>query len=165
MHKHLQALALFILCTTVNANAQDCITLDAEAIRTAPVSGYAPTYFDKGRAAIAVNSVKHEDKPAAVSFAFEGASGRYDIQLTTLLESDGESTYQVLVDGKLVGVMQNPETTTDYLPHENIFKNIRLKSGATITVVCIAHTNGKVPEGNGTAYARGRWSSISFCKR
>ncbi|REE01183.1 hypothetical protein [Marinoscillum furvescens] len=148
----------------LSAQSQDCYTIPAKAINTAVVSDYAPTYFDKGRQAIAVNSIKYPDQYAAVSFSFDQATGVYDIYLTSLLESDGESTYQILIDGKLVGEYQNPESTEDYKPFENVFKEVSLQKGATVSVACIAHTNGKVPEGSGTAYARGRWTSIRFCK-
>ncbi len=35
-------------------------------------------------------------------------------------------------------------------------------AGATIAVESLANTNGKIPEGDGTAFARGRWTTLEL---
>jgi len=40
---------------------------------------------------------------------FNGPTDVYNIILTTLTETDGESTYNILIDGKKIGEFTNPE--------------------------------------------------------
>lgn len=126
------------------------------------VNGFAPTYRDNERKAIAVNSVEYPDEWAAANTRFTGSTGTYDITLTTLTEIDGESSYRLRVGSTLVGTYKNPESNTDYSPRNKKWTAVAVKNGDVIQVECLANTNGKIPEGNGTAYARGRWSQVKL---
>ena len=85
-----------------------------------------------------------------------------NVILVTLGETDGESPYQVLLNGNEIGSFTNSETSIDY--RENYFDlgSLTLKPGDIISVKAKAVTNGKIPENDGTAYARGRWRGLVF---
>lgn len=126
------------------------------------IDGFVAPYKDKGRNAVAINAGAHKNKYAASTKVFDGASSYYDITLTSLTEEDGESTYRLKVNGKLVGEFQNPETTADMQPFTHTFKNVLVLKDDVIQIESNTHSNGKIPEGDGFAFSRGRWRSISF---
>ncbi len=102
----------------------------------------------------------------AAETTYTGESGKVNITLNTMLESDGESEYIVYIDGQKIGEVTNPRTfgteTKDYTISPNLLteKRIKIKKGATIRVEFSSATNGLVPEGDLTATSRGRWSSV-----
>ncbi len=122
-----------------------------------------PVYIDKKRAAMAINAV-HDD----ARNVFLGGSTEYtkkggntfNLTLVTLTEIDGESEYRVKLNKKVIGKFKNPETETDYAEAYFEMKNIKIKQGDKITVESKAVTNGKIPENDETAYARGRWRGL-----
>jgi Secretion system C-terminal sorting domain len=145
---------------TVSCNG---VTLSAiNDFNNLQINGFAATYKDTARNAIAVNPTQSGTSWAAASTTFTGSAGSYNITLNTLSELDGESSYRLLVNGTLVGTYQNPSTTTDYTPNSKVWTAIQVPTGATIQVECQAHTNGLIPEGTSTAYSRGRWTSVVF---
>ena len=129
-------------------------------------SGVVPYYMDEARRALAINAARawKRDEFAAASTIFYGDRNNYDIQLTTLAEFDGECTYRVLVNDKEVGVFINASVHVDddYKPIKAVFRNVRLSAGDKITVESNTHTNGLIPEGDGTAWARGRWTELAL---
>ncbi|WP_281986712.1 DUF7594 domain-containing protein [Aquimarina aggregata] len=129
---------------------------------TLSVSGFSPAYKDNARNAVAIDASKYKGKFAAAEATFGGDTGKYDIKLTTLTEIDGESSYRVSIDGVRVGEFKNPTTATDYAESGTTFKGIEVKKGAKIRVEFNSHTNGNIPEGNGTAFSRGRWTALDF---
>ena len=78
-----------------------------------------------------------------------------------LTETDGESRYRVFIDGELLKEFQNPETGKDYEPHVESLGVVDLEVGTVIRVECKPETNGKIPEGDGTAWSRGRWTKLT----
>ena len=121
-------------------------------------------YVDKGRKALAINAAQHKDRFAAAEGSFNGNAGTYDLALVALTETDGESSYRVLVNGKQIGQAQNPETTEDYKVARHRFSGIELKTGDTIRVEFNTHSNGKIPEGDAFAFSRGRWRALRIVK-
>ncbi len=149
------------------ASTADAATLSFEATTAFPVidAGEVPYYSEApGRSSLAINAAKVEyrDKFARASMVFEGPSGLFDITLTTLAELDGEAPYRVLINDVLIGSATNPEVTVDYTPVRHTFEDIVVPEGATIAVESLANTNGKIPEGEGTAFARGRWTTLEL---
>lgn len=147
-----------------NAHAD---TFVFEATRDFPVidAGEIPYYSESpGRASLAINAAieDYRNKFARATLRYEGESDFYDITLTGLAELDGEAQYRVLVNDVLVGTATNPEVETDYTPIRHTFEDIVVPNGATVAVESLANTNGKIPEGDGTAYARGRWTSLEL---
>lgn len=129
-----------------------------------PVTGpdFVPFYKDGARKALAINAAQHKDKFAAANVAFAGESGTYDITLTTLTETDGESTYRMVIAGKTIGAYTNPTTQSDYQPAGHTWRNIAVKKGDEIRVEFNTASNRKIPEGSGFAYSRGRWTRLAF---
>lgn len=134
-------------------------TRDVEAVTG---SDFVPFYKDNNRKALAINAAQHKDKFAAARAVFAGESGTYDIALTTLTETDGESTYRLLIGGKAVGTYTNPATQEDYQPAGHTWRNVPVKKDDVIQVEFNTASNKKQPEGSGFAYSRGRWTHLAF---
>lgn len=131
------------------------------------VDGYAPYYVDKARGALAINAAEpsYRNKFAAAQHTFSGETGTYAMTLYTMQETDGESEYIVTINGNEVLKTQNVPTKIDYSIHErHAAKDVELKPGDVIQVASNAPTNGLIPEGDTTAYARGRWTEIMLIK-
>ena len=142
-------------------------TLTFEATSDFPVidAGEVPYYSEApGRGSLAINAAKvdYRDKFARATMVFEGPAGFFDITLITLAELDGEAPYRVLINDVLIGSATNPEVTVDYTPVRHTFEDIVVPEGAIIAVESLANTNGKIPEGEGTAFARGRWTTLEL---
>ncbi len=160
MRKNL-ILLLFTIALVFPANAQD-LTIKAIDLELDEVPGFVPFYRDKGRDALAVNSIQYPDQWAAVQTEFEGPSGNYDLTLVTLTEFDGEPSYKIRVQGRLVADYQHLYTGVDFKEDRATWKNIPLNKGDIIRVEANNASNGLVPEGDGFAYARGRWVQLEF---
>jgi hypothetical protein len=128
------------------------------------VNGFAPAYKDESREALAIDAAQYKGQSAATTHTFEHPSGLYDITLSTLLETDGESRYRLKVGDNYLCEFKNPPTEQDYQPSGQTWRNIRIKKGDVIQVEFNSDTNGKIPEGDGTAFSRGRWTTLVFQK-
>ena len=155
---------LFFYAQTQEPSNKSIVLKATIDFTTLSVEGFVPATNKGGRKVLSVNAGKYKDKYAAAQSIFTGASGSYDIAINTLKEFDGESTYRIRIDGKLVGEYQNPRTDKDgdFSPAGTTFKNINVEKGDIVQVEFNSHTNGLIPEHGGTAYARGRWSSLVF---
>jgi hypothetical protein len=126
------------------------------------VEGSLEYYVDKRNQALAINaSVKQNRDAFAVAVThFSFKTGKYKMTLVTLSETDGESEYQVQVDGRALGTFRNPPDKEDY--QEILFDCgvVELKPKTEIQVAFNAVTNGKIPENDETAYSRGRWRGL-----
>lgn len=129
-------------------------------------AGEVTYYKDKKRNALAINAsvVTDRNKFAKATTIFSGKDGIYNVVLITLAEFDGECSYRFLINGTVKGTYQNLAVSqeNDYQEQKVIFKGITINNGDEIAIESNSHTNGKIPEGTGTAWARGRWKSISF---
>jgi hypothetical protein len=131
-------------------------------------SGQVDYYTDIGNDALAINAaiVANRDGFARASHSFTGQSGVYPVRITTLTEEDGESAYRLLVNGRVVGTYQNPRigsgSVLDLQPNHYVWNDIVLNAGDTISIESNADTNGEIPEGDGTAWARGRWRTLEL---
>jgi len=143
--------------------AEGAIVLKAvRDFRIVAGDGFVPAYKDGRHNALAINPDDYKDKFAAAQTKFTGKAGTYDITLTTMAEIDGESTYKLLIEGKLVGQFTNPKTSQDYKPTLKTWKNISVDKGATIRVEFNTATNSKAKQGRRMAYARGRWLALTL---
>lgn len=136
-----------------------------EDFQSLSVAGFPTAYVDKGRKAIALNAGKYKGVYTAVNYLFEGASNTYDLQLNTLCELDGESKYRIAINGELLeDIKTNPvifgTNQPDYTPASHTWGKIKLSKGDTIRVEASSETNGKIPEGDITAYSRGRFTGL-----
>lgn len=128
------------------------------------IKGKLPYYRDLGKGAYAIDASSEENRKgfAAASTKFPGPKGKYTLRLKALTEIDGESTYRVILNNDtLLMEFQNPETKVDLKPNNVSSAAVELKKGDIITVESNAHTNGKIPERGGTAWARGRWQNLT----
>ncbi|MEM0964587.1 MAG: DUF5060 domain-containing protein [Verrucomicrobiota bacterium] len=103
-------------------------------------------------------------KFARAALIFNGAPGVYDVDITTITEEDGESVYRLLVNGSVVRTFQNPQVdnTGDLQPFVHRWTGIPLQPGNTIAVESATDSNGLIPEGDGFAFARGRWRQLEL---
>jgi len=133
------------------------------------VPTFVKPYIDKTRKAIAINAAKVKNQYTAVNYPFKGENGIYNLQLDALAELDGESQYRITINGKLLdGVCTNPlifgTGLLDYSPVAHVWKKVALKKGDIIRVEASSETNGKIPEGDITAYSRGRFTGIKLSR-
>ena len=129
-----------------------------------PFDGFVPNYADNQRKALAINAAQYAGKKSAAEMQYEGNPGTFDLALMTLTETDGESTYEIYVSNKLVGKFQNPIAKNDYEKVTKVFPNVPLSAGNKIRIVFDAASNKRIPEGDGFACARGRWTGIAIAK-
>ncbi|MEO1618075.1 MAG: hypothetical protein AAFV88_19635 [Planctomycetota bacterium] len=123
---------------------------------------FVPSYQDKRQSALAINAAKYQDKFASATATYKGANGTFDLVLVSLAETDGESVYRVFVNEKSLGKVTNPPTENDYQPIGHRFESTQLSEGDVIRVDFNSASNGKIPEGDAFAFARGRWRSIQI---
>jgi len=123
--------------------------------------GFVEAYKDGGHDALAIDPGKYKDKFAAAEAKFTGDAGSYDITLTTMTETDGESTYKLLIGGKLAGNFTNPRTSIDYKPTMKTWKNVSVSKGAILRVEFNTATNSNKTSGR-IPYARGRWIALTL---
>jgi len=147
----------------VKPTAAGAIVLKAtDHFRIVEGAGFVPAYKDQGRGALAVNPDSYKDKFGAAETAFAGKPGVYDVTLTTLAETDGESTYRLRIDGKLVGEFTNPKTSEDYKPTHQTWKKVTVGKAAKIRVEFNTATNSTSRQGSRKGYSRGRWTTLTF---
>jgi hypothetical protein len=160
--------AAWLLCTAaLLSGAVHAETIVFQATSDFPVidAGEVPYYSEApGRLSLAINAANENfrDKFARATTVYQGESGFFDITITSLAELDGEAVYRVLINDVLVGTATNPAVTVDYTPIRHTFEDVVVPVGSTIAVESLANTNGNIPEGNGTAFARGRWTTLEL---
>ncbi len=123
---------------------------------------YAPAYHHKERNALAIDAAKYKDQYAIAEYIFKGEHGVYDLELTSLQETDGESTYVLFIDDERVTEVTNNPTTTDYEAQIHDLGKINLRPGQRIGIAFNSHSNGKIPEGEAFAFSRGRWTGLKL---
>ncbi|MDO6693317.1 hypothetical protein Q4574_08475 [Aliiglaciecola sp. 3_MG-2023] len=130
-------------------------------------TGEVPYYRHKAENALAINAVNthYRNKFAYADYTVEAKeAGMQTLTLVTLAEIDGESTYTVSINGQEIGRFTNPKTLEDYQEIYFHLHQVNLNKGDRIRVASKAVTNGKIPENNGTAFARGRWRALVLSK-
>lgn len=164
--------AFLISCTNTTDNKlnkaplKNTITLSAvddfKKIDGKDTSPYAPAYIDKNTNSLAINAVHYKNVFSNAQTIFNGVSGVYQIELTALTELDGESQYQISVNTQAYPLKTNPRTSIDYAPYTHKWESIRINSGDKLGVSFSSTTNGLIPEGDITAFSRGRWTEVKL---
>lgn len=153
-------LLLVFSCSTTR-NIETVVELSALEDFTIPDRpNYVPAYRHKDKNALAIDAGKYKDRFAIAETVFAGAAGTYQIELTTLGETDGESSYELLIDGQQKGRVTNQPTINDYAPQVHNLGMVRLLPGQVIAITFNSSSNGKIPEGDGFAFSRGRWTRL-----
>lgn len=153
-----------------NNGTTDCANYSLNALSDFPnisVSGFRPAYKDNAQNALAINAAQYKGEYAAAVTTFSGATGIYNLSLNTLAELDGESTYRIAINGnRLAQTFTNPvifgTSKPDYAPARFTWRDIPLQQGDNIRIEFNSATNGKIPEGNSTAFSRGRWTTLDI---
>ena len=153
---------LALLCS-VNALAA---TVTYQATTDFPVidAGEVPFYVDAPRQALGINAavVENRNKFAKATVVFDGQPGVYQITLVGIAEVDGEADYRLSVNGEVVGTATNPEVSEEFVTVRHPFGEVNLPAGAVIGVESVANSNGKIPENDEFAFARGRWIALEL---
>ena len=131
------------------------------------VNGFSPAYVDNVRRAVAIDASIYRDEFAAATIPFDGPSGTYNLELFTMAESDGESSYRIAINGqRLNGTFTNPRIfgteIAEYAQYSNVWTNVSLQSGDVIRVEFNSASNDLIPEGAGYAFSRGRWTGLEL---
>ena len=116
-------------------------------------SGY---YLDKGKW-LAINPAKNQSAKTAAPFPYP--SGHYHVTLQAVGESDGKSTYQVLVNDATVGDFTCPlssETFEEGSQFHTTWKNIAINQGDLVTV------SSKIASEDGKEHSRARIARLTF---
>ncbi len=158
-------LTILSLSMPVGVQAQ-AIELQAISDFTNRESGAVPYYLEiaGGRNALAINAANpdYRNKFARAEHEFLGPDGIYDITIHALGEIDGDGTYRLLVNGIVQGEAVNSPVTIDYTVIEHTFEGIALTAPVVIAVESMAVSNNRIPEGDGFAFARGRWQALTL---
>lgn len=167
MKKYLIALATLCLATTgLSLRAETLVYQAIDDFPSIEAAGAAPYYKDRGngRNALAIDASIEDNRDifARASASFTGSGGRYNVTIDALGEIDGEGEYRLLIDGVVVGSATNARVTQDWGVQSHVFADIDIPAGAEIAVESNAVTNGLIPEGDITAYARGRWRTVTM---
>lgn len=128
---------------------------------------FAPYYRETGSPTasehgVAIDTVKHHARPAAAELVFNGTTGTYDVTLLAVAEEDGESIYRLVINGRDQGLRQNPAQSAKRVAVLHRWTGVSVAAGARVQLVFTGHTNGKIPEGSGTAWSRGRWRTLTL---
>ncbi|WP_324023656.1 hypothetical protein QSV08_12425 [Maribacter sp. BPC-D8] len=117
------------------------------------------TNFYLDNAWLAINPEKYKEAAVSTDFPFE--NGMYDIIFIGVGENDGQSGFQMLVNGNEVGKYSAPLSKNSFeesIKYNKLWKNIEFKKGDKVTVVATVGTDG-------TEFTRGRWGGIIFAPK
>jgi len=157
--------AVLLSGVSLGAHAQS-IELQAISDFTNRESGAVPYYIEiaGNRNALAINAANpaFRNQFARAEHEFLGPDGIYDITIHALGEIDGDGTYRLLVNGIVQGESVNTPVAVDYTIIEHEFEGIALSAPVTIAVESMAVSNNQIPEGDGFAFARGRWRAVTL---
>lgn len=135
-----------------------------------PVAGEFPPWQRETRDAdasvhgLAVNPKIAQDRFAAAETIFQGEAGLYSVRLHAVAEEDGESVYELIVDGRNLGRRTNPRVAEKRVPTTHAWTEVRLAPGMRLRVLFAGRSNGRYPEGEAFAWSRGRWRSIEIVR-
>ncbi|MEO0733094.1 MAG: hypothetical protein AAFZ52_09685 [Bacteroidota bacterium] len=153
---------LLFLCFTCEApeNRKTVVLRALDDFYPSEHPDYVPFYQHGDKEALAIDAAKYKDRFALVQTIFAGAKDEYRVEITTLGETDGESTYELFVDNEPQGKVTNAPTQKDYAPQVHSFGTFKLQPGQMLSIAFNSASNDKIPEGDGFAYARGRWTQL-----
>ena len=154
------------LCLALAPGAVAAETWTLDALEDFPVTdaGEVPYYPEPARGTLAIDAaiVEYRDRFARATAPHPGPDGTYHLLLRTVAEVDGETPYRLLVDGEVVGTAVNEPVDEEFAVREIRFEGVEIPAGAELGVESAAVSNDLVPEGDGFAFARGRWLSLAL---
>lgn len=168
MNHLLPALVLGLVLFGSPSHANPPIELPAvTAFQPVMETSFVPYYSetnepDSADYRVAIRTDRHGLAPSAAELTFKGIAGRYKIVLQTISEEDGESLYEILVNGRSLGRKTNPPTQQKRLRTALTFESALLSPGDKIRVVFAGASNRMIPENGSFAHARGRWRGLEL---
>lgn len=163
MKKRAASLFLFLAACAANP-PQEQISLIA--IEDFAIPSDIGLYKDDVRQALAIDAANPQFRNimlgASRSVDWVKTPTAYDVEIQYMSEKDGESRYELWVNDVLVKSTQAVETDLEFEAHITLWRNVTLAQHDILTVKSNAVTNGKIPEGDGTAYSRGRWIKLDL---
>ena len=133
--------------------AEDSLLMKAKLFAAGTMKNY---YVDRNKW-LAVNPEEHKEGAASATFPFP--TGKYDVTLRAVGESDGRSTYQVTIDGDELGGFKCPlskEMFEEGKPFHKTWKGVAITDGAIIKV------ESQIGSEDGAEFSRARWESVAF---
>ncbi|WP_218597726.1 DUF5060 domain-containing protein [Polaribacter sp. NJDZ03] len=118
--------------------------------------------FPNNVLAIEASEVNNRNKFATAIAKFKGVTGVYNFTFVTTAENDGESEYVIKINGTALDTIKNPRVSESFKSIRHQVDAVYLHVNDIIEITSKAVTNGLIPEGNETAWSRGRWNSITF---
>ncbi len=112
--------------------------------------------------AIAPEIEDQKNQFAQATTTFPGQNGLYEVIFTSVAENDGESEYILKINGTIKDTLLNPRIDENFKSVDHNLANWYLSKNDIIEVSSKATTNKRIPEKDGTAWSRGRWSKIMF---
>ena len=121
-------------------------------------------YKDYPNNVLAINASEknNRNKFATATAKFKGVTGIYNFTFVTTAENDGESSYVIKINGTALDTITNPRVSENFKNVRHQIDHVYLHENDIIEVTSKATTNSLIPEGNETAWSRGRWNSITF---
>ncbi|WP_146458492.1 DUF5060 domain-containing protein [Rubripirellula tenax] len=113
-------------------------------------------YLDKGKW-MAINPDKA--KKATTSMTIPYPTGRYDISLQAIGESDGMSTYSVKLDDEVLGDFTCPLSTVTYeegSQYRKTWTNVQVTDGTILSI------SSAIASEDGKEFSRARWAAVEF---
>ncbi|WP_343328633.1 DUF5060 domain-containing protein [Polaribacter staleyi] len=118
--------------------------------------------FPNNVLAINASEENNRNKFATAIAKFKGTTGAYNFTFVTIAENDGESEYVIKINGTALDTIKNPRVSESFKSVRHQVDAVFLHENDIIEITSKAVTNGLIPEGNETAWSRGRWNSITF---
>ncbi len=156
-------LGILILSSLSTMCQRNCDTIELSALEdfgATTSEDFVTSYRDETRSALAIDASKYKGEFGLATYTFSGKDGVYKVSIQTIGEEDGESTYRLYINADVIKEVQNDPTEKSFEEQIHDLEKVELKRGATIGIGFNSHTNGKIPEGDITAYSRGRWTSL-----
>lgn len=147
---------------------QNTIVYDATEDFSVLDAGQVPYYIDTRNDSLGIDARVEEYRHmnARAWREFNGKPGLYDISITVLTEEDGEPLFRLIRNGQVIKTYRasyiGHGSKRDLQPETHTWGRIALKPGDKIGIESMAMTNGEIPEGTGTAWARGRWRQLEL---
>lgn len=138
---------------TTATNKNKSVELAAQDFAEGKKPGY---YLDKGKW-MAINPEK--DKVASTEKTFPFPTGRYNVTLKTVGESDGRSEYEVAIDDNKLGDYVSPLSDKMYeegTKFQKTWKDVPITEGAMVRI------KSKIGSTDGLEFSRARWSGVVF---
>lgn len=123
----------------------------------------AATYYKekkRGSLAIRANKEDQRNKLAIAKTTFKGKTGYYHAVLNTLAENDGESVYKLYTNKSELKTVVNPKVAHGFKEVQLSLGVVFIKKNVSLKIASMAVTNGNIPENEGTAWSRGRWTNL-----